>query len=1006
MKMREFFEAVWPPDGIYCVATPFVIPGTTKETYAHRTFDTIADVISFAKSKRDSTDLFFAVHTLDAAKVWDPNKTNHKTGTQGAWTVRTHANMKEARAFFFDLDVGSEPHKYATREAALSDLERFLFLTGLPDPLVTSSGGGFHVYWRVADAIPSLEWKKTAARLHALARHFGMRHDVMRTTDQSSVLRIVGTFNLKAQGKRPVVVVHPGVETGNAAFLSKIRSLSAMHNIADTAIPPRATAAEPVPLHASNVPDNTTIPYSGPVTTFKELYETCGHVRNYIQARGRVSEPSWYTSIGLIQFVRNGHRAVHKFSRGHPGYSAGSTDAKLAQYNSRSDGPPSCATLDAKCGGNVCAVCPGKGRGANPLIIAQKAKQAIPAPAPVLSLAASQTLPTPVLIDPDPPYKRVTVGIMHTKFVANPTPGMPKLQIDTIIARYDMFPIADFKRTKLEGAFSLWAATVPIEGQTIFKLPATTIHDQRALTAALSDEGVHIDPKHIPEVRNFMVAYIRKLQAHQRANQQHDHLGWTQNYEKFVTPSMTYGVDGSEDRSVLSNLARPAEQWVSQRGTLAGQIAAMSFYNSDEYLASQFAILCALGSLIFYATELGGAIVSLAGESGTTKSTTLYAAGSCYGPPTKYVLDATPSGSTINARNERIITLANYPVLMDEITNMTPEEAKDFALHASQFTDRGRLTSTSEQRATRSEHKSMITIVSTNMSLYQLLSIDNAAGIAGSMRVFEIAMPPVNKANKPIADQFLAKINENYGWIGPTFLKGIIQFMPTVVQAVRDYRAKFDLKHGIEGSERFFSGVIAPAMVAGRIAVGNGLLPFDLKKIDQWLVNSQLPHMRRSITEEVEALDPIAVLSNYLEYINGETIKVHHDTSGGNIPYTDQAPMRELKAHLEIEKGWIYVRKDAFRDFCNRKGRNPLTVINTLAAAGIIPRPTIKYVLGRETIHAKSRTTCFAVNLHHTALAGVAIPVVAQTANVVPIGKKKGAPAGTPSASAGKDTGP
>lgn len=176
MNMREFLTAVWPDEGPYCIATPYTIPGTETVTYAHHVTETINDAVKFARGKRETTNLFFAIHTLRHAKVWNPAKKNRKTGETGAYEVRTHANMKAARAFFFDLDVGrttDQTTKYATREDALSDLARFLFLTGLPDPLVTSSGGGFHVYWRIADALDSLTWKVTAARLHGLARHFG-----------------------------------------------------------------------------------------------------------------------------------------------------------------------------------------------------------------------------------------------------------------------------------------------------------------------------------------------------------------------------------------------------------------------------------------------------------------------------------------------------------------------------------------------------------------------------------------------------------------------------------------------------------------------------------------------------------------------------------------------------------------------------------------------------------------------------------------------------------------
>lgn len=1001
MNMREFLTAVWPDEGPYCIATPYTIPRTETVTYAHHVTETINDAVKFARGKRETTNLFFAIHTLRHAKVWNPAKKNRKTGETGAYEVRTHANMKAARAFFFDLDVGrttDQTTKYATREDALSDLARFLFLTGLPDPLVTSSGGGFHVYWRIADALDSLTWKVTAARLHGLARHCGMRHDPMRTTDQSSVLRIAGTYNLKTDTRRPVEVLHQGVETANAAFIKQVKVLAARHNVTDNVAQPRPALTGPHP--GVVIPNNTRVAYSGKVSTMRELYDACEHVRDYVTARGNVTEPAWYSTIGLIQFVKDGPAYVHRLSRGHTGYSPASTDAKLAQYNANSDGPPTCATMDAKCGGGACARCPVAGRGANPLIITQQVSKSSPATAPpTISLAVSQAVPAASLIDPPKPYTRTKKStIIVTKWKDNPSGSGPKVSEDTVIVPYDMFPIAAFKRTKIEPAFSTWVVGLPHEGQMIFDITAKGVIDQRQLAAELADHGVHIDPRNLPEVRNFMVAYIRALQETQRSNQQFDHLGWTQDRSKFVLPKKVLSTDGTEQPAVLSAIAKPAEQWIKQRGNIAAQVQAMKFYASDEYFPSQFAVLCSLASVLFCYTDLGGVIVSLYGDSGGSKSSTLYAGASLWGPPTQYVLDATQDGSTVNARNDQVTTLANLPVFHDEMTTMTPETAKDFALHISQFREKTRMKSDATIRPSRSEDKSLIAVVSTNMSLYQMLSINNTAGVAGSMRVFEIMMPLVDRTQKPQADAFISAINENCGWIGETFLRGIITSMPAVAQAVRNFRAKFDLKYNIAGSERFWSAVIAAVVIAGRIAVRSGLLAFDMTKLLDWIVNVQLPHMRGIITEEVDQSEPIGVIANYLEHINGDIIRVSHKSAVGNTAFAEHTPLRELKAHLEIEAGMIYVRKDAFRSWCIRDSRNPLSVLNALVAQKIVTRPNVKYVLGRGTPLAKARTTCFAIDITDSRMSGIAQAVTAPASapsahNVVTIGhKKKAAP--------------
>ena len=993
MNTREFLEAVWPTTGPYCLATPFNIPGTSVWTYGHKVFDTISAAAGFIKGKRDSENLFFAIHTLKQPRVFNPAKVDKKTGKLGAYEVRTHGNMSEARAFFFDLDVGPEENKYQTREEALSDLQRFLFETGLPDPLVTSSGGGFHVYWRVSDAIPSVRWKKTAARLHALALHFKMRHDPMRTTDQSSVLRVAGTFNFKNGGKRPVEVLFEGEESDNATFTNAIKSLAAEYNInAADPVPARSVAHGAPQQVAGQLPDNISakLAYDGQVTTFRQLYRACGNVQKYVKKRGNVSEPVWYNTLGLLQFVRDGDKIIHRFSNGHPGYSAASTDAKVAQFNLKSDGPPTCATLNAKWGGgSACALCPRNGMGSNPLIVANRLALAAPAPPPALTPANAVKIDAASLIDPPKPYKRLanSNGIMHTAM-------KEKVAIETVISNYDMFPFASFTRTEGEASFSLWAVNMPIEGQQIIKLPNKDIYETRSLAGLLADHSIYIEPKNLSHMGDFMSAYIRKLQAHQKANKQYDHLGWSEEYTKFILPSKILSTDGTEQPGSLSGIAKVAETWISQKGTLANQIANLQFYNHDEYIPHQFAILCALGSPLLFATGLGGGVVSLSGESGASKSTALYAAASMYGPPRKYTIDATHDGSTANARNDRVVTMANLPVLMDEMTNLSPEAIKAFIMHITQYEEKSTMTSNRILRPVRSEAKSMIAIVTSNNSLHQLLSIENTAGIAGTVRVFEMIMPQADKRNKPAADRFLVSLNENHGHIGELFLRGIMPHMATVMQAVRDQVVDFDQRFGLEAYERYYAAMAAAAITAGRISKKAGLIPFNIKKIVEWLEHKQLPYLRGAVKEETDTLSPVSVMAGYIEAIGAETIRVNHCRGNPKMQaFTEHSDhVRVMKAHLDLEAQLLYCRKDAFRDWCVLKSKSPVKVLNYLEAQKVVLRTNIKFMMGKDTPMGKVRSNCFVVDLNAMRAKGKVVAVPNDPTNVIHLPLKKGLP--------------
>jgi hypothetical protein len=960
MLTRAFLEAVWPPTGIYCIAVPWTPPGTTVPVYVHKTFASIDDAIKEVHSIKQFKNVFFAVHTLVAAKVWNPNKFNRATGAQGANETRTHANMKEARSFFWDLDVGEGDGKYETKEAALSALQRFLFITGLPAPLVTSSGGGLHVYWRIATAIPSMEWKKTAARLHALGEALDMRNDPMRTIDQSSVLRVVGTFNLKlANNPRPVVVLHEGVETPNADFITQVKTLAKEYGV-------KISVKAPRPVDPDAIPDNTIRSYTGPTTGFADATRSCKHLENYVRAHGNVGEPLWKNSIATYQFVEFGQRVIDRFDKGHPKYDPAKTQDKLVRWNRETGGthPPRCETFDREVGGGVCALCPNRGLGINPLDVTNKRLKRTPAitPAQSQALAASNPKYHPVIIDPEKPFARVAKGIMYTRTV-------DKKVVDTIIIPYDMYPIADYRSTNLVSGYSVWAVTIPLAGQRIVEFANNLFSDPKALNTELIKHGLYVDHKHLDAIRTFMNAYIRSLQERQRASKQRDHLGWNANHTKFIMPRATLYLDGSETPTALSNFASPTLLYIKQNGTLEGSIKTLEFYNRDQYLPQQFAIMCSLASPLFYATGLGGSILSLEGKTGGSKSTGAYAAASIWGYPWEYVLSATKGGSTTNARDTRMITYANFPFILDEITGIGADELRQSAYQWCQFGEKEKLKPDSTPKPIRSEAKSLILIVTSNIPLQDIISNNNMGGTASNMRIFEVRVPKANDP-KSEADQFLRDLHDHYGWIGPTFMRAIMPFRDSVTDKIISMQRKFDKDYSIQGEERHLSALIASAITVGRFAKGLGLLPYDWKKVLDWVATVELPLSRGVVGSQVSSNDPKEMLVSFLYAIHAKTLRVQSSGSA-NIPENDDKIL-DIQAHYDMFAQKIYVRKDAFREHCKqRQSISSQQILTELYDRGVVTSRDLNFTLGKGTSAAKGQSHCFVVDLKHPEMTGV-----------------------------------
>ena len=984
MDTRQFLEALWPSSGIYCLATP-----SPTGSWYHEIYKSIDEFIA-GVAKRDRTNIFFCVHTLARRAVWNPEKKVHDPnklrtnpdgdivdGPLGAWEVRTHVNMKEAKCFFFDLDVdpagGTPAHpKFKTRREALNALDQFLFVTRLPTPLVTSSGNGFHVYWLLTDTIASDVWRTHAASLYAVARREGLKVDSSRTTDQSSVLRVVGTRNVKpGKADTECEAFQEGVVTPTEDFLSQLTEL-----LGSTPVPQQR-----VHQQSKRAAGNLGTTFNGPKQSLEAVSEVCEHVRDYVRdGYGEGGYVQMYNVAGgVISYLEDGNAIALKIGMRHPRATEADIERHTSTWQLEADGPASCATLDTKCGGDACARCPFSSLGHNPLIIARKLAEqrlldAIPKPKPA---TPTQTVLTP-LCEISYPYLRTDKGIIQK--VYKKVKGQDEeVEVHEPLVDYDMFPTKKLMRTKSEGGFSEWAVTLPPHNkQRVFKVPNADMSETRALSLLLINEELNVPPSRMEKVKAMLIHYLRDVQNTIEADRQFDHLGWVDNtVTEFVLPTTVSNVDGTSKPCSLSAMAKATLDFVRTKGTIEGSIKAMQFYNKPNYLRHQFMILCGLAAPLFQATGHAGVMICATGESGGSKSTALHAAGSLWGDPDDYVINATNKGMTPLAQQEMIFTLSNLPVCFDEITKMDPSDLNDFVFQVSQRQRRKRLDNKGRPRENPVSWKSAPVLCTSNSSVYNLLSIENNAGTAGNMRVIEIEFPLQGTKDVVSADQFLFDTRAHHGHIGPEFLRLYISQREAMDEQVRETVKEMKLKYDVVGSERFWIAMIACVLVAGRLARNAGLLPYDVDAIVAWALNEQLPLLRSMVTTEKVEQSSAALLSAFLNDKNGQTLIMLPPSHDGK-----RYPLHEPHGAIVVEKDMdtqvAYVRHDEFRRWCQVRHKDGPRALRELATAQVVVDLSYRRALGQGTNYAVARCVCFVVNLNHKAIAadGVASKIV------------------------------
>ena len=164
-----------------------------------------------------------------------------RTGKNG-----TKAGVTQAGFVWTDIDPGE-----AGAEAALSLLKASIPCLGLPIPdMVVKSGGGYHVYWGLAEAITlsNMEERRDfEALLRRIAEAVGgakpFAHADRNCAEVARVLRPAGTFNNKIkENPRPVELAH--CAPCHALTLDEWKRL--------LPAPPPEPRREPLPLIAPN----------------------------------------------------------------------------------------------------------------------------------------------------------------------------------------------------------------------------------------------------------------------------------------------------------------------------------------------------------------------------------------------------------------------------------------------------------------------------------------------------------------------------------------------------------------------------------------------------------------------------------------------------------------------------------------------------------------------------------------------------------------------------------
>ena len=467
----------------------------------------------------------------------------------------------------------------------------------------------------------------------------------------------------------------------------------------------------------------------------------------------------------------------------------------------------------------------------------------------------------------------------------------------------------------------------------------------------------------------FMVSWLDKLRKEDKATRDQGTMGWRyENGERtgFVYGGKLYHESGTE-LPLIGSTEDEFKSWYSPQGKSEVWLQAAKLLTDRKRPELDIIISIAFAApLATFAGTLYGAMLSVWGEPGTSKSTAQQVAAAVWGHPkqTRESLNSTPKSV-----QRRLGLCRNLPAYWDDVQDERHQLALfDCMFVTAEGAEGGRLNPDASYKA-RLEWQTLM-VACSNASFVEYLVKKQKSTTAGMRRVFEVEY---NKAHgepgmvNPVdAGRTFQQLEHNFGGIGTEYAKILASEHREINLMVGETINRFSQKVQGTGDESYWWGIcgvlIAGATLANRLGA-----EIDVVAMEEFLVQTFLNNRKTRSVEGTEG-------GSYENTEQSLTAFLNFYVGSGNVLFLDR--MFENR-HIDIvalrrpEAGRpIYVQiarderklvfsKRAFREFMNKHEIQPRQVFNGLDK--FFHAVEKRVTLGAGTVHAQTQELCFEI---------------------------------------------
>lgn len=877
--LNDFFNLVLHDEGYYSVLS--LKHGHSPKQYL---VPTLAELYTLRDSLRAAKrDVYFACAKYETDKN------------------RTRENAKWLKAFRLDLDCAADGSKpYRTQSEAISALKAFCNKLSLPKPILVNSGNGVHVYWALTRAIGTEEYYPLAQALKNAVSFNGLKADQAVTVDAARVLRFPGTENYKTDPPNKVKII----------TLAEPIDFGVWKELFANYIPQTITTLSGRAKFDSLDPVTKAL-MGNKESSFREILrkslkgEGCRQLVNILTKQATIDYNLWRAGLSIAVNCEDAPKAIHKISERHPNYSPEETETKA---NDAIGKPYRCETF-ADINPEGCSGCTFRNKITSPIQLHHHVIESTDNVVEVPDTTTGEIIEVEVPKYPYP-YIRGKNGGVYRRGAPLPDGGR---EDDELVYPYDFYVVSRLEDPD-QGETVKMRLHTPNDGIKEFFCPYTNLVAKDKLSTLLAKQGMPLTDKRLHNIMAYITRCIEELQRIDKAEIARNQFGWCESDTKFVVGNREISAQGIK-YSPSSAATAEVATYYDKKGTIEGWREVSDIYNIEGNEVRAFCLFAGFGSPLLKFTDLDGGIIHLTNNgSGVGKTTVQYMVNSIWGHPKRAILG---QKDTYLSRMQRTVLLGNLPITIDELTNMSNEEASDMLYNISHGRVRNRLQAQANAERSNSLRWSLIGITSGNKSIYDQLFALKEFPEGELMRLLEFNVSKNDTMSKEESDIIFRPLYENYGVAGDRWMQYVITNLDQTKNLLQAMQKKIDADCGFTQRERYWSAMCSCAMTAGVIANKLGITKINIQRVYKWLVYT-MRQMKVDIKPNVTS--PSGHLGQFLaEHINNILIiNDDVDSRSGLYAAPIREPRGELMVRFEPDTKCMYVIVKSFREWCNK----------------------------------------------------------------------------------------